>query len=181
MGSTLLTQADCSDVCVWLCVCVVVHLLMCGSQILGYSSVLMLSFKDGRYNGRAGFRCVWRARPESQGNVWHSRRHIDSYLQMSAYYQSVIFLLPHKGACSQPLKKITMSVNKCFGWPSKPADLVPFHRDSSLSEGNQLSNKTNIKETGIYTRSWYGALNSASFPIALGRAMFVESWPHTQE
>lgn len=105
MGSTLLTQADCSNVCVWLCVCMVVHLLMCGSQILGYSSVLMLGFKDARYNGRVGCRCVWRARPESLENVRHSRRHIDSYLQMSTYYQSVIFLLPHKGACSQPLKK----------------------------------------------------------------------------
>lgn len=105
VGSTLLTQADCRDVCVWLCVCMVVHLLMCGSQILGYSSVLMLGFKDGRYNGRVGCRCVWRAKPESLENVRHSRKHIDSYLQMSTYYQSVIFLLPHKGACSQPLKK----------------------------------------------------------------------------
>lgn len=62
-----------------------------------------------------------------------------------------------------------MSVNKCFGWPSKSGDLVPFHGDCSLSEGNQLSNKTNIKESGNYARSWYRALNSASFPITLGR------------
>lgn len=101
VGSTLLTQADCSYVCVWLCVCVVVHLLMCGSQILGYSSVLMPSFKDGRCNGRAGCRCVWRDWPESQENVWRSRRRIDSYLQMSSHHQSVIFLFATQG-CMQP-------------------------------------------------------------------------------
>lgn len=79
----------------------------------------------------------------------------------------------------QTPQRNTMSVNKCLGWPSKPVDLMPFQRDSSLSEGNQLSNKTDIKEMGIYTRKWCGALNSASFPIALGRGIFVESWPQT--
>lgn len=100
---------------------------------------------------QTGWMQIWRDHRESSENVHtvliHSPRRVN--------ITKVFFFLPHMDvhATNSP-KRITTSVNKCLGWPSNPADLVPFHSVSCLSEGNQLSNKTNIKKTGIYKGSF---------------------------
>lgn len=160
----------------------VVYPLMCGSPILGSSSVVKPGFKDGRCNWRVVCRCVWRDRPESQGIIWHSRRGIDSYLQMSSHHQSVIFPLPHTGARSQSLKKrSTMSVNNALAGHQNQETLCPSMEILACQRVINSQIKPTSRRAGIIQESGKELWTQHHSSSLMGEGMFVESWPQKQE